>query len=128
MELASFPRVPLVDLRHAPDEESGSKRPQPCMPVLIEELIASSGKPYISAQLLSSPDLCSLLEDMRIVPPRTRALKGVLEVLGFRLLGRVTVEGTPRRYWSRQPALFIRPSGLPDMKAIRHWHLTGRQA
>ncbi|WP_131829473.1 hypothetical protein [Teichococcus deserti] len=93
-------------LRQTADEEKSPHRSQPCMPVLIEELIASSGKPYISAQLLSSPDLCGLLEDMQIVPPRTRALKGVLEAIGFRPLGRVTVEGTPRRYWSRQPHLF----------------------
>lgn len=105
--------------------ETCSETLQRPLPLIINDLVASGRWPFISGELLSSPDLCRILAGMGLQPPRTQALKGILEALGYRPLGRVTVEGLSRRYWSRRPELFARPSGLPDTTAIRRWHLTG---
>lgn len=73
----------------------------------IEELIGTSGRGDMCAQLLNATDLNDLLIEMDVDMPKTRTINKMLSDMGFTYLGRVKMDGRPRRYWSKTPEAFI---------------------
>ena len=88
---------------------------------VIEEILANSMRFDISRELLSATDLVDemIAADMDEVP-KTQKLNRLLTDMGFTYLGRVFVNGRPRRYWSMTPEKFT-VEGKVDTAAVRIW-------
>lgn len=96
---------------HAPDTESkrlmaeltGSDE-QDAVMLLIER----SEHPDCNEYLLNVTKMPSRLRDLEgeFVVPQTRALKAMLEQMGFTFLGKIRVDGAYQRFYTRRPDLF----------------------
>ncbi len=96
---------------HAPDTES--KRLMAALTGSDEQdaiglLIEQAPFPDCSDYLLNITKLGSRLADMEgdFVVPQTRAMKAMLEQIGFTFIGKFRVEGRYQRFYTRRPDLF----------------------
>lgn len=84
----------------------------------IEDVLAMSGRGDLCKLLLSATDLIDEMVSMDVEIPRTKTVNRILSDMGFTYLGRVFVEGKPRRYWTQHPELFI-VDGVLNTSRIR---------
>jgi hypothetical protein len=89
----------------------------------VEELLAESMRWDMCRELLSATDLLEQMvsngEDLDTLP-KTRKISKLLSDMGFTFLGRVKIDGRPRRYWSQTPERFIIDGEL-DTQKVRDW-------
>jgi hypothetical protein len=88
---------------------------------VLEEILANSLRFDISRELLSSTDLADFMvaSEMEEIPQTTK-MNRLLMNMGFTSLGRIFVNGKPRRFWTMNPELFI-AEGVLDTDAVRDW-------
>lgn len=90
----------------------------------IMEAIESGDYPDVSNELLNITLLQGLEMVLDIEMPKGKAMEKALEILGFWSLGRIKINGTNQRYYSKKPEMFRSifgdVSGI-DASKIRAW-------
>lgn len=106
-------RAPDTESKRLMAELTGSDE-QDAVSLLVER----SEYPDCSEYLLNITKMPTRLRDLEgeFVVPQTRALKVMLEQLGFTFLGRFRVDGEYQRFYTRRPDLFRRR----DLAAVGH--------
>lgn len=86
----------------------------------IEEIISESERIDLSSLLLDTTLLADEFNGTDVQIPQTNKLASILSEAGFTYLGRIKVNGEPRRYWSRKPHLFT-SDGVISNEQVRRW-------
>lgn len=73
----------------------------------IEDLIDAAETPDCTEYLLDITALPNKMQMSGTMPPKTRALRGIVETMGFSYLGRFSVDGEKHRFYTRRPELFV---------------------
>lgn len=88
----------------------------------IKTVLEGAGdRPGLSRRLLLTNVLADALAEAGEPTPATRALNRALMEIGLSFVGRVRVDGPPRRVWSDNPNEWLKPDGEPDAARIREW-------
>jgi len=72
----------------------------------INDIVEEGVSPRCSAYVMDTLELATLLEERNVYGLKTRALQTALQQAGFTFLGRIKINGVPRRIYTRSTELF----------------------
>lgn len=105
---ASTARREMIDLNKSEEDEA------------FEDALEASTDPRVCKALLDTGLLAEAMEPFGASPPYGRAMNNWLSDKGFAYIGRIKVDGVPRRLWTQDPDRFRSQSGYNN-ELIRHF-------
>ena len=88
----------------------------------IKTILEGAGdRPGLSRRLLLTNILADALAEAGEPTPATRALNRALMEIGLSFVGRVWIDGAPRRVWSENPNEWLKRDGEADAARVREW-------
>ena len=106
---SSEARQEMIDLNKSEEDEA------------LELALAESNDPAFSGPILDTALLADALEPFGGSVPYGRALNNWLSEAGYAYIGRIKIDGKPRRLWTKEPRRFKKKGGAYDNEKIRRY-------